>query len=370
MLINKRQIHTTLFCSSILLLELISFFVLKQKASFSLFENNTKENIKRRPSTYRENDSDTASFASLERKNNMYEFTFSKTDKIDNNYAACYFPLEDLPIYLDDYTEIVVHAKFTKAKLVPLNLSLHYDDERVRYITNMIEVKPGIETYRIQINEFKTPPSWFRINKSVLDSLPLVTLKNAKTLSVSSCHLIDPFVKETYLIYSISFEKDTSHWLWIFLGSNIILLFGWAVFYLKIFSSKKEFIHIPVKPIKVKKQESELQNILGYISRNYQNPELTVGNISKSLIVNKSEIPKLIKNEMKLSFPQYLSKIRVEEAKRLFLTNENKSISEVGYLVGFNSPSNFNRVFKAIEGCTPKEFKEHNQLKTNTLKKL
>ena len=336
--------------------------VLKQEASFSLFENNTGENIKRFPSTYQENDSDTASFASLKRENDKYEFSFYKTDKIKNNYAACYFPLEDLQIHFEEYNEIVVKATFNKARLVPLHLSLHYNDERVRYMTNLIEVKPGIETYRVRINEFKTPPSWFRVNKSILDSLPLITLKNAKTLSISSCHLLEPLIEDTYYIHSISFEKDTSIWLWIFLAGNIILLFGWAIFYLKVFSPKKEIIHIPVQPMEIEKQESELHSILDYISHNYQNPELTVGDISKSMGITKSEVPKLIKTEMKLSFPQYLSKIRVEEAKRLFLAHEKKSISEVGYLVGFNSPSNFNRVFKALEGCSPKDFNKNKTL--------
>ena len=60
------------------------------------------------------------------------------------------------------------------------------------------------------------------------------------------------------------------------------------------------------------------------------------------------------------TFPQYLGFLRINEAKRILLTKDFKTVAEVGYTVGFNSSSNFIRVFKSQEGQSPKSFAEEN----------
>jgi AraC-like DNA-binding protein len=57
-------------------------------------------------------------------------------------------------------------------------------------------------------------------------------------------------------------------------------------------------------------------------------------------------------------YTQYLSRIRVEEAKKLLL-NLNYRITEVAFEVGFQSLTNFNRVFRGIAGEMPTEYRQH-----------
>jgi len=52
----------------------------------------------------------------------------------------------------------------------------------------------------------------------------------------------------------------------------------------------------------------------------------------------------------------YLTRVRVEEAKRL-LADPNISIKEACYQVGYNDPNYFSRVFKKVTGQTPTEFR-------------
>lgn len=59
-----------------------------------------------------------------------------------------------------------------------------------------------------------------------------------------------------------------------------------------------------------------------------------------------------------LNFTDYVSRVRVEQAKKLLL-NHNYRVSEVGYEVGFQSLTHFNRKFKKIAGYTPKDFRKH-----------
>lgn len=54
----------------------------------------------------------------------------------------------------------------------------------------------------------------------------------------------------------------------------------------------------------------------------------------------------------------YIIEHRLGRAARL-LVDSTMSIAEISYDCGFNTLSNFNRLFKRSKGCTPKEFREN-----------
>lgn len=57
-----------------------------------------------------------------------------------------------------------------------------------------------------------------------------------------------------------------------------------------------------------------------------------------------------------VNFVEYVSRIRIEKA-RDFLQNPDLRISEIAFEVGFQSLSQFNRAFKRVEGCSPREYR-------------
>jgi AraC-like DNA-binding protein len=61
---------------------------------------------------------------------------------------------------------------------------------------------------------------------------------------------------------------------------------------------------------------------------------------------------KLFRKFTALTFTQFVSRTRIEQAK-LQLLNPNPRISEIGYAVGFQTLSHYNRVFKQIAGESP-----------------
>jgi len=48
----------------------------------------------------------------------------------------------------------------------------------------------------------------------------------------------------------------------------------------------------------------------------------------------------------------------INKAKELLLSDWDKTISEVGFAVGFNDARHFFKTFKQFEGITPKEFRQ------------
>jgi AraC-like DNA-binding protein len=59
-----------------------------------------------------------------------------------------------------------------------------------------------------------------------------------------------------------------------------------------------------------------------------------------------------------LNFTGYVSRLRVEKAKQLLL-NHHFRVSEIGFEIGFQSLTHFNRQFKKIAGCSPTEYRCH-----------
>jgi AraC-like DNA-binding protein len=67
---------------------------------------------------------------------------------------------------------------------------------------------------------------------------------------------------------------------------------------------------------------------------------------------------KTFKKHTGMHYTLYLSRVRVEAAKNLLL-NFNFRVSEIGYEVGFQSLSHFNRVFRRVAGETPSDYRSH-----------
>ncbi len=80
-------------------------------------------------------------------------------------------------------------------------------------------------------------------------------------------------------------------------------------------------------------------------------------------LVNMSEtaFSHYFKRHTHRSFTEYIQDIRVGNATRLLIESED-SIAEISYDSGFNNLSNFNRIFRKKKGCTPREFKNNQEL--------
>ena len=72
---------------------------------------------------------------------------------------------------------------------------------------------------------------------------------------------------------------------------------------------------------------------------------------------------KIFKEYTQMSFPQYLSNIRVQNAINL-LADEKLSITDCAFSAGFQSTTTFNKIFRETTGWTPREYRRlHSQTK-------
>ena len=85
---------------------------------------------------------------------------------------------------------------------------------------------------------------------------------------------------------------------------------------------------------------------------------VTTEALSKELSMNRTYLCKLFTEETGLTINQYVTQVKLEEARRL-MDITPKSIAEIAEYLGYSSQSYFQRVFKKQFGITPGEYRKH-----------
>nr|MCR5352405.1 AraC family transcriptional regulator [Bacteroidales bacterium] len=93
-----------------------------------------------------------------------------------------------------------------------------------------------------------------------------------------------------------------------------------------------------------------------YINAHYAEP-LTLEMMAELVGMSPSSFSRFFKQRTGRTFIAYLIDIRLGQAARE-LVDTAQNISEICYACGFNNLSNFNRIFKAKRGMSPREFRE------------
>ncbi|MCS7463233.1 AraC family transcriptional regulator [Paenibacillus doosanensis] len=117
-----------------------------------------------------------------------------------------------------------------------------------------------------------------------------------------------------------------------------------------------------VKPIARKmaqRQNQEYERTLdiaaSFIQENYH-LDLSLDQVAETCGLSPPYFSKLFKRVMGVSFIEYLTAYRIDQAK-IWLRSTELSVTEVAEKVGYQ-PKNFIRVFKKQTGCTPGQFRE------------
>ena len=104
-----------------------------------------------------------------------------------------------------------------------------------------------------------------------------------------------------------------------------------------------------------------------YIAGHHEDP-VSLDEIAKAMHVSTFYFCKMFKKATGLTFTDYLGRIRIEKAKTLLL-NPHLRVSEIAYMVGFQSLTHFNRVFRNLTGESPSHFREKGSFREQALAK-
>jgi len=100
------------------------------------------------------------------------------------------------------------------------------------------------------------------------------------------------------------------------------------------------------KPIRLAKK---------YIAENYQNP-VTLEDVAAHVNFSPTYFSSIFKKYIGMGFHEYLTEIRVEQAKELLRVSE-LNISEIAAMVGYPEDKYFRKLFKKVTGIRPSDYR-------------
>lgn len=152
---------------------------------------------------------------------------------------------------------------------------------------------------------------------------------------------------ELYLIILI---LNSIYIYWVGFESLTKSKFLFNTFVLKNQNSTNEKFSIPF----IKKLEHYIK-----IEEIFTNKNLKVSELSLLVGITEKELSLYIHEHFRMSFSDYINKLRIEKVKILLNTEDQKkyTLLAIAENAGFSSKSSFNSVFKKMTGLTPTQYK-------------
>lgn len=137
---------------------------------------------------------------------------------------------------------------------------------------------------------------------------------------------------------------------------NRILLYCDNIFEMKkvVLNSIKEICELAYREQETLSQKFKEQ-IVSYVHDHYSDTELNVSKIGLAFNMSPSYLSRLFKDGYGESLVSFINRYRIAKAKTLLETT-NLSVNEISAKVGYGNIRTFNRVFKDLEGVSPKKY--------------
>lgn len=101
-----------------------------------------------------------------------------------------------------------------------------------------------------------------------------------------------------------------------------------------------------------------LSKVINYITEKY-NTQLSLEEIAEEAFMTPQAFCRYFKKHTGHTFVSFLNEVRINDAcKNLIFGEKAGCVAEVAYGAGFNSITNFNRVFKSVTGQSPRTYVE------------
>ena len=107
----------------------------------------------------------------------------------------------------------------------------------------------------------------------------------------------------------------------------------------------------------LRKTADKIDLVIDYVEKNYMH-NISINEIAEHLGLTPNYLSKMFREKKQMRFIDYLTEVRVQNAKKILSRTTDISIKNLALMVGYYSPRYFSRVFKKITGYYPSEFKK------------
>ncbi|MBR1722480.1 MAG: helix-turn-helix transcriptional regulator, partial [Treponema sp.] len=94
-----------------------------------------------------------------------------------------------------------------------------------------------------------------------------------------------------------------------------------------------------------------------FIAQNYANQNTCLTDVAEEIHLSPNHFSTIFSQECGMTFIEYLTNVRVENAKKLLQDSDKKGY-DIAYECGFSDPHYFSFIFKKTTGLTPREYRE------------
>ena len=102
--------------------------------------------------------------------------------------------------------------------------------------------------------------------------------------------------------------------------------------------------------------------VLHYISHHLSD-SISTDDLARSLYLSHTRLSAKFKEETGENLSEFILRQKIEVAKRL-LRSTDKTATSIATYLGFSSQSHFTRTFQKYAGCSPREFRKQETLKS------
>ena len=345
---------------SIWLALFVAFFLFRNEETKRIVPIQNNINL----GTYHEELPDSFSFSEAKKVGGEVVFDYQLTTAKEEPFSGLFFYKADTHsqvfFKLDRFNRLSLDLTIQKAQRIPITITLNYPKftDSVEVLGNLplnflLEVAPGRNDYSLDLRHFEIP-SWFlRHHQLEKKDFPQLDLDRTNYIVVGTCQLLGGGIRDQIIVHEISAEHANT-WLKVVLGTAALL--NLLYFVLSYFMGKRKKVVVPVFATEAKIAADPGEAIKQYIAEHYSKTDLSPEDLQKALGVSTREIGVLIKKICNTNFKGYLNAVRIAEVKRL-LKGSDLTVSEIAYQCGYGNVSHFNRVFKQLEGVSPKQYR-------------
>lgn len=125
------------------------------------------------------------------------------------------------------------------------------------------------------------------------------------------------------------------------------------------FDNARELASSAFAKVEVGSDSKRIMKVKNYIDEHYKD-ELCLEQLATLIGMTSTAFSRYFKQHTGKNLSEYIVDIRLGHAARR-LVDSSDSVSEICWTTGFNTLSNFNRLFRKRKGCNPTEFREKYQ---------
>lgn len=101
-----------------------------------------------------------------------------------------------------------------------------------------------------------------------------------------------------------------------------------------------------------------MEQCVACIEQNLDNPDFDVNMFAQAMSIGRTKLFLKLKGITGQTPNDFILNVRLKKAQMLLMQTDTKTISEIAYEVGFNSPSYFIKRFRELFGVTPAQFQK------------